>query len=111
MAIEKLAQSAFMPQISKIAGSASQNEFSLGKTKSAVSTADSFGDFLAEGVSKVNRSLVEYEDLSAKFSQGESVNIHELMLKGDKADMNLRLVVAFRNKVVEAYQEIMRMGI
>jgi flagellar hook-basal body complex protein FliE len=42
---------------------------------------------------------------------GESVNLHELMISMEKADISLRLMVQVRNKAIDAYQEIMRMQI
>jgi flagellar hook-basal body complex protein FliE len=42
---------------------------------------------------------------------GENVNLHELMISMEKADISLRLMVQVRNKAIDAYQEIMRMQI
>jgi flagellar hook-basal body complex protein FliE len=46
-----------------------------------------------------------------KANTGESVNLHELMISMEKADISLRLMVQVRNKAIDAYQEIMRMQI
>jgi flagellar hook-basal body complex protein FliE len=42
---------------------------------------------------------------------GENVNLHELMISMEKADISLRMMVQVRNKAIDAYQEIMRMQI
>ncbi len=46
-----------------------------------------------------------------KLQSGESKNIHEVMISMEKADISMRLTVQMRNKVLEAYQEIMRMQV
>ncbi len=38
-------------------------------------------------------------------------NLHEMALALEKADIGMRLAMKVRNKLVEAYQEIMRMGV
>jgi flagellar hook-basal body complex protein FliE len=38
-------------------------------------------------------------------------NLHEMALALEKADVAMRLAVRVRNKVVDAYNEIMRMGV
>lgn len=72
---------------------------------------EGFGDFIKNGVDKVNTSVVDFEKTTEQFASGEKVNIHELMVKGEQATMSLQLMMAVRNKVVEAYQEVMRMPV
>jgi len=71
----------------------------------------SFTDILKEGLGQVNSLQFAADDLAAKFAAGETDNIHEVMIAGQKADMALQLAVALRNKLIEAYQEITRMQI
>ena len=42
---------------------------------------------------------------------GRNKNIHETMMSIEKADMSFRLMMQVRNKVIEAYREIMRMQV
>lgn len=108
MAINTINSLPSSPSIQKI-GSQTPGE-GLSK-KGSIDKAGAFSDIIADSVSKVNSNIKEYEDLSKKLAQGESVNVHELMLKGERADLSLRMMVAMKNKVVEAYQEVMRIGI
>lgn len=60
-----------------------------------------------EGVEETQSAAnVEVE----KLARGEG-NLHEAALTLEKADVSLRLMVKARNKIVEAYQEIMRMPV
>ena len=79
-------------------------ELGAGKTKG-------FGELLNDGIHKVNASVKDFEALSDKVSHGERGDIHELMVKGEQADMNLRLMLSLRNKVIEAYQDVMRLTV
>ena len=45
------------------------------------------------------------------FAAGESLDIAQVMMTAEKANLSMQFAVAVRNKVVESYQEIMRMPI
>jgi flagellar hook-basal body complex protein FliE len=70
-----------------------------------------FGDVLASTVKEVNSAQIEADRSIERLHTGEDVNLHEVMLSVEKADISMRLLVQMRNKVVEAYQEIMRMQV
>ena len=71
----------------------------------------SFADMLKEGLGQVNGLQLTSDDLSAKFAAGETDNIHDVLIAGQKADIALQLATAIRSKILDAYQEIMRMQI
>jgi flagellar hook-basal body complex protein FliE len=57
-------------------------------------------------------SLQKDSDLKMQMlATGQNTNIHETMIAAEKADVALRLMVQVRNKIIEAYQEIMRMQV
>jgi flagellar hook-basal body complex protein FliE len=49
--------------------------------------------------------------LMEKLATGEDVEIHEVMIAMEEADVSFRVAVAVRDKLIESYQEIMRMQI
>jgi len=72
------------------------------------------GDFLAflrRSIAHVNEQQREAEAAAQAFAVGEAQSVHETIIALEKADVALRLLTQVRNKVVEAYQEIMRMQI
>ncbi|PLV56347.1 flagellar hook-basal body complex protein FliE [Thermotoga sp. SG1] len=72
------------------------------------------GDFskaLKEALEKVNDIQKRAEKLTDDFAQGKISNIHEVIIEAEKASIALRLTVEVRNRIVEAYREIMRMQI
>ena len=44
------------------------------------------------------------------FAKGMDGRIHETMMTVEKADISLKYVVNVRNKLMESYREVMRMG-
>ena len=77
----------------------------------AVETAKSFTEFLSEVVSGIDKANKAAEALGVEFALGGAVEVHDVMLAFSKADISLRLFLELRNKVIEAYQEIMRMPV
>ena len=47
--------------------------------------------------------------MTNKLITGEVEDLHQVMIAAQKASITLDLTIQVRNKVVEAYQEIMRM--
>ena len=71
----------------------------------------SFADILKSGISQVNALQLQADDLATRFAAGETDNIHAVLIAGEKADIAFQLATAIRSKILEAYQEIMRMQI
>ncbi len=71
----------------------------------------SFSDFLKESIEKVNMLENEAKQYDLKIATGQLENIHEAMIATQKADIALQLTMQIRNKILDAYREIMRMQI
>ena len=68
----------------------------------------SFADTLAQSLDKVNTMQKQADVAIQDFVAGDTRNIHETMIAVGKADLAFRLTMQVRNKIVEAYQEVMR---
>lgn len=71
----------------------------------------SFAELLQQATTQVNQAQQEAEKAARDFALGETQSIHNTIIELERADLSLRLLTQVRNKVVEAYQEIMRMQI
>ncbi len=72
---------------------------------------DSFATTLSKAVDKVN-DLQQVADVKAQqLATGENKNIPEVMVAMEKADIALKLMVQVRNKIIDAYQEVMKMQV
>ncbi|MBE6081764.1 flagellar hook-basal body complex protein FliE [Acidilutibacter cellobiosedens] len=71
----------------------------------------SFGDYLKDALDKVNDLQVQSEEYKKLSATGELDNLHDVSIAAEKAGTALDLLLSVRNKVVEAYKEIMRIQI
>lgn len=71
----------------------------------------SFGQLLDESLSRVNEIQQDADRAAQELMAGRNKNIHETMLLMEKADMSFRLAMQVRNKVIDAYREVMRMQV
>ena len=69
----------------------------------------SFTDVINEAINKVNDLQVKSSQATDDFLTGKSDNIHSVMMAGSKADLALQMTLQVRNKVMDAYKEIMNM--
>lgn len=71
----------------------------------------SFGAFLKDAIQDVNNQQIESDRLTQKLALGQEVDLHNVMIAAQKASVALNATMEIRNKVVEAYQEIIRMPV
>lgn len=84
----------------------------LAQPFSAPTKPDSdFAAVLNEGIEKLNTTLQKSGELTNRFAAGENVELHDVMVAGQEADVAMRLAMTMRNQVLEAYREIIRMPV
>lgn len=70
-----------------------------------------FGTVLKNAMGDVNKTLIESEQMDSLLAQGKLSNVHDAVIAAEKASMAMELTVQVRNRILEAYQEIMRMTV
>ncbi|HOJ09626.1 MAG TPA: flagellar hook-basal body complex protein FliE [Clostridiales bacterium] len=70
-----------------------------------------FADYFKEAVNKTNDIIVKAENISNQFAVGNIDDIHKVLVEVEKADIALQFTLQIRNKIMDAYNEIMRMQI
>ena len=71
-----------------------------------------FGDLLRQSIDKVNATQGEARVLTEKFESGDpDVDLTEVMLALQKASLSFKAMTEVRNKLVDAYRDIMNMPI
>ena len=78
---------------------------------SVASTQKSFASFLKESINSVNQAQNESDNLTNKLARGEDVDLSQVMIASQKANITMQATLEIRNKAVEAYQEMMRMSV
>lgn len=71
----------------------------------------SFASVLKESIEKVNEAQIQSDVMTKKLALGENVDLHQVMIASQKASVTLQATMEIRNKVIEAYQEVMRMQV
>ncbi|MDK2855150.1 MAG: flagellar hook-basal body complex protein FliE [Bacillota bacterium] len=71
----------------------------------------SFGAVLGRYLEEVNQLQLDAEAKTRQFLAGQDIELHQVILATEKAALALELTQTLRNKVIEAYQEIMRMQV
>ena len=70
-----------------------------------------FAQTLKDAVNEVNELQKVSDKKSQDLATGKTQNISDVMIAAEKADISLRLMVQVRNKIIEAYQEMMKMQV
>lgn len=71
----------------------------------------SFEQMLQKSLGDVNQLQHEADKAVAALASGQDQDIHNTMITMEKADIAFRLLMQVRNKVMSAYETIMRMGL
>ena len=81
-----------------------------GAVQPAQATTSSFASMLRQSLDAVNEVQMQSTELKTSFERGESqVSLAEVMIASQKARVSFEAVTQVRNKLVEAYKEVMNM--
>ncbi|KSB91862.1 hypothetical protein AS593_07505 [Caulobacter vibrioides] len=69
----------------------------------------SFAQMLLNGVQDVNQKLVDADAQVAAFAVDDSIPVHQVTYALEHARLSFELMLQVRNRLVEGYQELMRM--
>jgi len=70
-----------------------------------------FAGALKGAVEQVNAAQVRSSDITAAYERGEVVDVAQVMLARQEAGVAFEATLQVRNKLLSAYQDIMRMGV
>lgn len=82
-----------------------------GQVNGSDSSGTSFADYLKNAIGNVNDTISQAQNLQQQLATGQIDDIHSVMIAAEKADLSLQFTLAIRNKVMDAYTEIMRMQV
>ncbi len=70
-----------------------------------------FAEQLKNAVAEVNDLQIRREDLVEQMVTGEVTEVHDVMIAAKESQLAFELLLEIRNKLLESYQEIMRMQV
>ena len=71
----------------------------------------SFRDIMMKALKEVSGLEKQADSITEDFIAGRTDSIHSVLIAAEKASISLELIVEIRNRVLDAYNEIMRMQI
>jgi len=77
----------------------------------AKDTRPGFKDTLMESISQVNTLQTKAHSAMENLATGKENNLHETMIAIQKAEISFKMMMQVRNKIMSAYQEVMRMQV
>ena len=77
--------------------------------KTSGSDSSSFGKIFESAVDRVQHLQDDTQSKVDKLLNGEDQEVHEVVLAGQRSELAFEYFMQVRNKVVSAYQEVMRM--
>jgi flagellar hook-basal body complex protein FliE len=72
---------------------------------------EAFSDLFREQLNQVNEMQKDSQAMTASFAAGETDNVHDVMIAAEKAKVAVNLTTAVQTKVIDAYNEIMRLQV
>jgi flagellar hook-basal body complex protein FliE len=70
-----------------------------------------FGAWLAGTLGSVNQQLARADQAMQQLAAGETQSLHQVMIALEEARLGVQLVAQVRNRLLEAYQEVIRMQV
>jgi flagellar hook-basal body complex protein FliE len=80
-------------------------------TSAAIDAGKEFGNILKGAIGEVDKLHHEADQAVEALATGRSEDVHNTMIALQKADVSFQLLMQIRNKVVSAYETVMRMQI
>lgn len=80
-------------------------------SRGSKSEGPQFAQLLSDALQEVNKQQQEAQQASINLAAGKVQDISEVVIAAEKASISLQLTMQVRNKIVDAYQEVMRMQV
>lgn len=73
------------------------------------SDGPTFESTFADAIERVDQFRMDAQDAAGRFMRGENEEVHQVAMAVQRSELAFETFLQVRNKVVNAYQEIMRM--
>lgn len=83
----------------------------MARTGLAQPSGDSFGSMLGRMVNDVNAKQLAATEAVGALQSGQSVSLHQAVIAMEEANLSFQLMTEVRNKLLDSYQELMRMQV
>jgi len=73
--------------------------------------AGNFGEMFSQGISRLNEQLLSNQADLQQVATGEAQNLHQIMIRLEESRVSFQLMMQVRGRLLEAYQDIMKMQV
>lgn len=80
-------------------------------SSSLAASATGFGDLVTQGLGQVNQQLMTNQTDLQQLAVGDVQNLHQIMIRMEETRLSFQLVMQVRNRMLEAYQDVMKMQV
>ena len=101
----------FLPQPSQTQSTIPAAEIPTAREIKPASVPASFSDALSNAVSEINAKQLAASNAVNGLLSGQDVSLHQAMIAMQEANVSFQLMVEVRNKLLDSYQELMRMQV
>ena len=95
--------------IAPITAAAGLNVAQLQPMNESVQGAGSFGTMVTQGLQQVNEQLLATQGDLQALAVGDVQNLHQVMIRMEESRISFQLMMQVRNRLLEAYQDVMKM--
>ena len=81
------------------------------RPEAAAASGPSFLQRVDEGLQAVNQQILTSQSDLQHLAVGDAASLHQVMVRLEESRISLQLLLQVRNRVLEAYQDVMRMQI
>lgn len=73
--------------------------------------ASAFGKLVSDGLAQINNRLIDSQVNLQKLAVGDAQNLHQIMMNLEESRLSFQLMMQVRSRLLEAYQDIMKMPV
>lgn len=81
------------------------------KAANAGGQGGQFMEMVTKGLGEVNQQLMTTQTSLQRLAVGDIQHLHQVMIQMEEARMSFQLLVQVRNRVLETYQDLMKMSV
>lgn len=87
------------------------NPLEQSSSRNKTSALDQIGDSFSSVLNSLNKSQTNTDNMIQSLASGGDVDLHTVTIAAEENDVNFRVAMAIRDKLVDAYREVMRMSV
>jgi flagellar hook-basal body complex protein FliE len=105
--IEPIGAAALQP----LSGVFPTDEIGPPATVQGADPAGGFSQLVTQGLAQVNEKLLANQTSLQRLATGDTQNVHQVMIQLEESRLSFQLMMQVRGRLLEAYQDVMKMQI